>query len=247
VVAGTGASAAGADRLDLAARLVAGDDALVRLRPVAKVLAIDGPDVAAADRGRLVLTRTWPCPGSAAAPPRSSPVARPAAARRASSRPKAPPLRLVVVAHAGRSGPWSSPPALPSIPIVRRVRRHDSVVPSSRWWTIRRHGQRGRASAVVPELARHDRDIARVDPRRGLSPAGRAREGTSPTVAPGQGEVETTSIHGHPGEPPVRTIRAGARCQRSDSLSFPIAKPAPSSVSETTRRGRPVPRDVGGR
>ena len=45
--------AARADRDDLAARLVPGDDALVGLRPVAEVLAVDRPDVAAADRRRL--------------------------------------------------------------------------------------------------------------------------------------------------------------------------------------------------
>jgi len=48
-------AAAGTDRDDLTARLMTGDDALVRLRTLAEVLAVDGADVTAADRRRLHL------------------------------------------------------------------------------------------------------------------------------------------------------------------------------------------------
>jgi hypothetical protein len=52
-VAGLQPPAVGADGDDLAARFVAGDDPLVCLWSGAQVLTVDGPDVAAADRGRL--------------------------------------------------------------------------------------------------------------------------------------------------------------------------------------------------
>ena len=45
----------GPDLDDLAARLVPGDHPLVALGALAQVLAVDGPDVAAADRRRLHL------------------------------------------------------------------------------------------------------------------------------------------------------------------------------------------------
>ena len=43
-------TAAGSDRNHLAARLVSGDDTAVGLRSTAQMLAVDGADIAAADR-----------------------------------------------------------------------------------------------------------------------------------------------------------------------------------------------------
>ena len=48
----------------VAARFVAGDDPLVGLSALAFVLAVDRPQVAAADRGARGRTSTWPGPGS---------------------------------------------------------------------------------------------------------------------------------------------------------------------------------------
>jgi hypothetical protein len=52
-VSDTDATAPGTGGDHLAARLVTGDHTLIGLRPVAKVLPVDRPDVAAADRRRL--------------------------------------------------------------------------------------------------------------------------------------------------------------------------------------------------